>query len=96
MGARAAGLLVGILTVEFDMSDFLNSLEAWEYQIKQHEAIVDELEGVQERVEIATLISRTGKGVVQDHFLVGVAKYTRYDQLWKHFIECLAAKKHLG
>ena len=33
---------------------------------------------MQERAKIATLTSRVGKGVIQDHFLVGVAKYTRY------------------
>ena len=51
------------------MSDFLNSLENWENLIKPHNAIVDELEGVWVRVKIVTLISRVGKGVVQDHFL---------------------------
>ena len=50
-GTRAAGLLVKILTVDVDMSDFLNTLEKRENFIKQHDAIVDELEDVQERVE---------------------------------------------
>ena len=67
-GTRAAGLLVKILTAEFDMSDLLNSLEKFENLIKQHDAIVDELEGVPNRVKIATLISRMGTGVVQDPF----------------------------
>ena len=30
-GTRAASLLVKILTVDFDMTDFLNSVEKWEY-----------------------------------------------------------------
>ena len=95
-GTRAAGLLVRILTVEFDMSDFLNSLEKWDNLVKQHDAMVDALEGVQDRVKIATLISRMRKGVVEDHFLVEVAKYTRYDQLGKDLVDLLSAKKHLG
>ena len=49
------------LDVEFDMTDILNSLGKWENLIKQHDAIVDELEGVQERVNIATLMRRMGK-----------------------------------
>ena len=64
--------------------------------IKQHDAIVDELEGAQDRVKIAPLISRVGKGVVHDHFLVGVAKYARYEQLRKDLVEYLSANKHLG
>ena len=92
-GKRAAGFLVKILTAEFDMSDFLNSLEKCVNVIKQHDAMVDELEGVKDRVKIATLISRMGKGIV--HFLVGVAKYTRYDQLRKDLVEYLSAKKPL-
>ena len=95
-GTRPAGLLIRILTVEFDMSDFLNSLEKWENLIKQHDAMVDALEGVQDRVEIATLISRMGKGVVEDHFLVGVAAYTRYDQLGKDLVDLLSAKTYFG
>ena len=51
---------------------------------------------MQERVTIGTLINRKGKGVVQDHYLVGVAKYPHYEQLWKDFVESLSAKKHLG
>ena len=62
-GTPAQGLLVNILTAEFDMSDLLQL-------IKQHDAIVDDLEVVQGRVTIATLTSRMGNGVVQDHFLV--------------------------
>ena len=93
-GSRAA-LLVRILTLEFDVSDFLNRLEKWEKLINQHDANVDELDGVQERLKIETLISRVGKGVVQDH-LVGVAKYTRFEQHRKDLIEYHSAKKHLG
>ena len=63
-GTRAAGLLVKILTVEFNMQDFLNSVEKWEYLIKQYDGMVEELEGLQDRVKIATLISRMGRGVV--------------------------------
>ena len=74
-GTRAAGLLVKILTVEFDLSDLLNSLEKWDNMIRHH-ATVDELEGVEGSVKIATLLSRMGKGIVQDHFLVGVSMYT--------------------
>ena len=72
---RAAGLLVKILTVDFDMSDFLSRLEKWEYVIKQYDHMVDDPEALQDRVKIATVISRMGKGVVQDHFLVNMAKY---------------------
>ena len=54
------------------------------------------MQGVLDRVNIATLISRMGSGVVQDHLLVGVAKYTRYEQLRKDLVEYLSAKKHLG
>ena len=42
-GTRAAGPVVRILTVEFDMSDLLNSLEKWENLFKQHDATVNEL-----------------------------------------------------
>ena len=95
-GTRAAGRLVRILAVEFDMSDFQDNVEKWEQLIKHHDAIVDELEGVQERVKIATLIRRMGKGVVQDHFLVRVIKYTRCEQLRKDVVLYLFAKKHLS
>ena len=47
MGTRTARLLVRILTVSFDISDFLNSFEKWEYLVKQHDAIVYEMESVQ-------------------------------------------------
>ena len=78
-GGCASG---GILTVEFEMSDFLNNLEKWQNLIKQHDAIVDE-----------TLFGRMGTGVVQDHFLMGVAKYTRCEQLRKDLVEYISAKE---
>ena len=82
-GTRAAGLLVRILTVDFDMQDFLSSLEKWEYLIKQYDHMVGGIDDLQDRVKIATLVSRMGKGVVQDHFLVNVSKYTKYEDLRK-------------
>ena len=72
------------------MSDFLSSLEKWENLIKQHDTMVGELDGVHERVKIATLISRMGKGSV------GVATCTRYEDLWRDLVECLLVKKRFG
>ena len=95
-GTRAAGLLVRILTVDFDMQDFLSSLEKWEYLIKQYDHMVGGIDDLQDRVKIATLVSRMGKGVVQDHFLVNVSKYTKYEDLRKDLVDFLSAKKHLG
>ena len=51
-------LLAKTLIADFDMSDFLGSLEKKENLIKQHDAVTDESEGVQDRVNSATLISR--------------------------------------
>ena len=76
-------------------NDLIQPREAGE-QDETTRAIADELEGVHDRVKMSTPISRMGKGIVQDHFLVGVAEYTRYDQLRKDLVDYLSAKKHLG
>ena len=93
-GTRVAGRLVRIFSVEFDMSDFLNSLEKSEKLMKHHDAIVHELEAVQERVKMATLIRRMGKGVVQDHFLVGVFVSTRATNNSGKTLSCTSLRRN--
>ena len=87
-GFTSCSLLVKVLTVPFDMSDFLIILEKWENLIKQHDAIVDELESVQERNKIASLSIRLVKGFVPGSRLGGSCEVHALRTTQEDQVEC--------
>ena len=97
IGSRAQGLLVQILMYEFNMSDFLSSLEKWETFIRQYDgAVAGAEEKIQGSVKMATVISRIGKGPLQDHLMLNSGRYENYEGMRAEIVEVLRAQRHMA
>ena len=96
VASRSQGILVQILMYDFDMSDFLASLERWETLLRQYDgAVASAAERVQDSVKTATVISRIAKGPLHDHLMLNAAKYTKYDDMRGEIAEILRAQRFM-
>ena len=52
----------------------MEALDKWESIIREYDAMVEPEEAIQDIVKIATVVSRMGPGLVQDHLTRYIAR----------------------
>ena len=95
MGTRSAGLLVQVLTYQFDSADILASIESWEQLILQYDNSVDSLDALQGPVKVATMLSRLPKGNLQEHLLLNASRFKDYNEMKAEILTIMRTQRHL-
>ena len=83
---RSAALLLKILNWSFE-GDLLSSVEKWEILIKQYNGMIEATDNIPDKILIATVVSRIGHGKIQDHLILNIGKYEKYETMRAELVE---------